>query len=1213
MKNIKNIKRIFLLFVVVFVCGTANSQSQDYFDFSKRGEVFFSFKQSDAENYLNNISKIISIDDIDLENDIVYAYANEEEFLAFLKYDIKPTILVSSSLTEKGYKMYTLDNLNSKVKYSWDSYPTYSAYLQMMNDFSSNYPSLCETIEIGTTVENRKLLLCKLTSNNNLNSKSRVLLTSSMHGDETTGYVLMLRLIDYLLTNYNTDNRIKNILDNTEVWICPLANPDGTFAGGNNSVWGSTRYNGNNKDLNRNYKDDVFGDHPDNNSWQPETIAFMNLVTENVFTIGVNIHGGTEVCNYLWDNKSTDFVDKQWWIDVCREYADTCHVYNSNYMTYLNNGITNGYDWYQITGSRQDFAQAFGNYREFTLEISKTKTLNASQLPSHWNWNYRSFLNFIERSLYGIHGNITDIVTGEAIPGCKVYIQSHDNDVSFVYSNETGYYARPIKAGTYTITYKAPGYEAKQKTVTLNNDFSKVIQDVQLGFIGVEVDFTADNTAITPNTIVNFTNLSSPESFIQSYNWVFEGGTPSTSTEKDPQVTYTTEGDFDVTLTVSDGTTEKTVTKQNYINVTQKYLMTNGTITTCSGLFLDSGGENGNYGNYENYTLTFLPETPNAKIKVEFLAFETENNYDKLKIYDGSSTSSPLIGTYSGNDSPGTIVSTANDGGLTFNFTSDIWFSYAGWKAIISCEGGGEIVEPPIANFEADVTTIDEGGLVHFTDLSTNDPTSWNWVFEGGTPSNSTSQNPIIVYNTPGTYDVTLVVSNEGGEDTKKYTNYITVNEVIVVEPPVANFEADVTTIDEGGSIHFTDLSTNDPTSWNWIFEGGTPSNSTEQNPTIVYNTPGTYDVTLIVSNEGGEDTKKYTNYITVNEVIVVEPPVANFEADVTTIDEGGLVHFTDLSTNDPTSWNWIFEGGTPSNSTSQNPTIVYNTPGTYDVTLIVSNEGGEDTKKYTNYITVNEVIVVEPPVANFEADVTTIDEGGLIHFTDLSTNDPTSWNWIFEGGTPSNSTSQNPTIVYNTPGTYDVTLVVSNEGGSDSFTISDFIEVLKVGDPPIANFKADMESIEIDGKVHFTDLSTNDPTSWDWVFEGGTPSNSTEQNPTITYNSEGEFSVTLTVSNEFGSDTYIAEDFISVITGIEDKKDDIYIHPNPASNFVVLQADNIIKKVELFDMLGKKVLSEKFNSKGVTLNISNISNGFYIIKTTTKNKTFESKITIIN
>ncbi|UCH92954.1 MAG: FG-GAP repeat protein, partial [Candidatus Aminicenantes bacterium] len=85
--------------------------------------------------------------------------------------------------------------------------------------------------------------------------------------------------------------------------------------------------------------------------------------------------------------------------------------------------------------------------------------------------------------------------------------------------------------------------------------------------------------------------------------------------------------------------------------------------------------------------------------------------------------------------------------------------------------------EPPVADFSADPTTVCVGGIVNFTDLSTNCPTSWNWTFEGGTPSSSTVKNPTVTYNTPGTYTVTLTVCNAQGCDTEAKVDYITVIE----------------------------------------------------------------------------------------------------------------------------------------------------------------------------------------------------------------------------------------------------------------------------------------------------------------------------------------------------------------------------------------------------------------------------------------------------
>jgi agmatine deiminase len=91
----------------------------------------------------------------------------------------------------------------------------------------------------------------------------------------------------------------------------------------------------------------------------------------------------------------------------------------------------------------------------------------------------------------------------------------------------------------------------------------------------------------------------------------------------------------------------------------------------------------------------------------------------------------------------------------------------------------------------------------------------------------------------------------------------------VPLQPPDAQFTADHTSINAGDSVQFTDLSTNGPTSWSWSFPGGTPSTGTDQNPSVTYNTPGTYDVTLTVYNSVGNDTETKVDYITVQEAVL--------------------------------------------------------------------------------------------------------------------------------------------------------------------------------------------------------------------------------------------------------------------------------------------------------------------------------------------------------
>src|SRR5687768_11917132 len=118
------------------------------------------------------------------------------------------------------------------------------------------------------------------------------------------------------------------------------------------------------------------------------------------------------------------------------------------------------------------------------------------------------------------------------------------------------------------------------------------------------------------------------------------------------------------------------------IAFSQTYNMPGGTINTCSGNFYDPGGSGGNYANSQNITTTFCSNNGTC-IQAVFSAFNLENNWDYLYVYDGPTIGSPLIGTYTGATSPGTI--TSSSGCLTFRFTSDGSVTSTGWAAALSC------------------------------------------------------------------------------------------------------------------------------------------------------------------------------------------------------------------------------------------------------------------------------------------------------------------------------------------------------------------------------------------------------------------------------------------------------------------------------------------------------------------------------------------------
>jgi PKD repeat protein len=345
-------------------------------------------------------------------------------------------------------------------------------------------------------------------------------------------------------------------------------------------------------------------------------------------------------------------------------------------------------------------------------------------------------------------------------------------------------------------------------------------------------------------------------------------------------------------------------------------------------------------------------------------------------------------------------------------------------------------------NFSGTPLSVPVGGSVNFTDLSTGNPTNWQWTFSGGTPATSSVQNPTnIVYNTVGTYNVKLKAWNATTSDSLTKSLYINVYDPNAI---VADFSGTPTTVLVGGTVQFTDLSTNTPTTWSWSFTGGTPATSIVQNPTVQYNTAGVFPVTLIASNSTSRDTMTKSSYITVIDTSQV--PHADFTADYTSIPAGTSINFTNLSTGYYDSLAWIFTGAVPGTSTNQNPTLInYPTIGNYDVTLILYSVLGNDTLTKPGYIHVFDGTLVDTVHANFQAITSRlIVQGGTVSFEDLSTGGPvTSWNWYFEGGTPTNSIVQNPAnITYSTPGIYTVRLAVSSGPYSDTLVKTDYIVV---------------------------------------------------------------------------------------------------------------------------------------------------------------------------
>ncbi|MEN8006587.1 MAG: PKD domain-containing protein [Candidatus Krumholzibacteriota bacterium] len=433
------------------------------------------------------------------------------------------------------------------------------------------------------------------------------------------------------------------------------------------------------------------------------------------------------------------------------------------------------------------------------------------------------------------------------------------------------------------------------------------------------------------------------------------------------------------------------------------------------------------------------------------------------------------------------------------------WDEYSGYGLVDAAAAvGAPVVLPPTADFAGVPTEGCAPLTVNFTDLTTGDATSWTWTFGDG--NNSNLQNPTNVYASPGTYDVTLLVSGPEGSDSKTVLNYITVGTA-----PVVDWASSSPTGPAPLTVSFLDLSTN-TTGRTWDFgDGGT---DTAQYPAHIYTDPGTYTVTMIATGGCEPDTLTRIDYVTVTSSA---PPTAAFSGTPLSGCAPLDVAFTDESTGDVTTWDWDFGDG--GSSTDQNPNHIYAASGDYDVRLIATGPGGADTLTSVAYISVTEDVA-----ANFSASVTAGTAPLDVDFTDLSTGSPTEWYWDF--GDANTDTVQNPSHTYNDGGTYSVMLIATGVCGPDTLIQTDLI-VVDAPPAPVAAFSGTPLSGCAPLEVAFTDESTGDITGWDWDFGDG--NTDTVQNPAHVYVAAGLYSVTLTVTGPGGGDALVMTDYIEV------------------------------------------------------------------------------------
>jgi PGF-pre-PGF domain-containing protein len=511
----------------------------------------------------------------------------------------------------------------------------------------------------------------------------------------------------------------------------------------------------------------------------------------------------------------------------------------------------------------------------------------------------------------------------------------------------------------------------------------------------------------------------------------------------------------------------------------------------------------------------------NESIIADFLASQVSGEAPLTVQFEDRSSGSPTAWKWDFN-SDGTIDSTEQNPGYTFTspgtYTVTLWASNDITSNNSVKNDYITVTEKPVvpvvgASFSANATSGKAPLTVRFEDRSSGGPTAWKWDFGDGT--SSTAQNPVHTYTAAGTYSVTLTAINGTVDNTVKKTDYITAG-----SGPTASFTASPLEGEAPLTVQFTDTSTGSVTTWLWEFGDG--SKSEVKNPLHTYSGAGTYTVKLTVTNSFGSHTFEAPSFI---RTYSVAAPVANFTSDITSGAVPLTVRFTDLSLNGPTSWEWDFNSDGTIDSTSQNPTYMYTSAGTYSVTLRAVNGTAMGNMTKSNYITSGGA-----PVASFN---TSPQEGNApltVQFTDTSTGNVTSWLWNFGDG--NNSTSQSPTYIYSSSGTYTVKLTVTNAFGSSTLEAPSPVKVLSVA-APTPDFTSNLTSGKAPLIVRFEDLSSGGPTAWEWDFNSDGTIDSTEQNPVYEFTDTGLYTVTLRAGNGTAWDNLTKSNYIMVGDGL--------------------------------------------------------------------------------
>ena len=346
---------------------------------------------------------------------------------------------------------------------------------RFMAFYARAYSNITRLYSIGKSVQGRDLWVLEISDNPGIHEplEPEFKYIANMHGNEVVGREMLLLLIQYLCENYGKTQRITDLIDETRIHIMPTMNPDGFEAANLGQATGYTgRDNANGLDLNRRFPDrfDYHQQGHDVSGREPEVAAVMNWSLKHNFVLSANLHGGSLVANYPYDNNNatkkyhqvpTPTPDEAFFRRVSLAYSNAHRKMHlgqpcPDEKTGFHNGIVNGAVWYVVAGGMQDWNYAYTNDFEITLELGCYKYPYEDKLSEFWLDNKEALITYIEHVHMGVKGFVVsednDMPLG---PGVKIQVDGIDHDVV---SGPSGDFFRLLVPGNYAISAVKDGY-----------------------------------------------------------------------------------------------------------------------------------------------------------------------------------------------------------------------------------------------------------------------------------------------------------------------------------------------------------------------------------------------------------------------------------------------------------------------------------------------------------------------------------------------------------------------------------------------------------------------------------------------------------------------------------------------------------------------------------------------------------------------------------